>query len=138
MKLTKLKPFCATLAFAALGLAMVPVTTHAFGLGDIVDTVTGQKTPSVRPGNPGSVKVRIVSSPYTHIFLSRTKLAPTGDVRSDRDFLKFGMTDAKGVFDQEIFGDTKCLVLLKPVNNGRSVVTKTIPYTGQRAINAKL
>lgn len=132
----KLKPLCATLAFATLGLVMAPVTSHAFGLGDIVNTVTGNKSPS-QANNYGRTKVKIVSSPYAHIYTSQKKLAPSGDVRGDDDFTKFGMTDGNGVFDQDIPSNTKCIVVLKSVNNHRNVVTKTFQYTGQKTINAK-
>lgn len=115
---------------------MAPVTSHAFGLDDIVNKVTGNKSPSAA-NNYGRTKLKIVSSPYAHIYTSSTKLAPSGDVRGDGDFVKFGMTDGNGIFDQDIPSNTKCIVVLKSVNNHRNVVTKTFQYTGQKTINAK-
>ena len=116
---------------------MAPVTSHAFGLDDIVNKVTGQNKSSSSANNFGTTQVKIVSSPYAHIYTSRTKLAPSGDVRGDGDFVKFGMTDGNGIFDQAIPSNTKCIVVLKSVNNHRNVVTKTFQYTGQKTINAK-
>lgn len=135
----KLKSTVAIAAFSALSFGLCATTAHAFDLGGVVNSVI---QPKGKTGNSGTstlnqgLTVTITSAPYAHIFISDTKLAPTGDVRSDDAYRKYGMTDAKGHYSDRLPANTKSIVVYKYIN--KSNKQKTFQYTGQTSIDAKL
>ncbi|MBR7070251.1 MAG: hypothetical protein IKI30_07395 [Oxalobacter sp.] len=136
----KLKSTIAIAAFSALSFGLCSTAAHAFDLGGVINAVTQPKTNKtgspVGGGLSQGITVTIKSAPYAHIFISDTKLAPTGDVRSDDGYRKYGMTNDKGVYSDRIPANTKSIVVYKYINKTNK--SKTIQYTGQTNIDAKL
>ena len=127
-------------AFSALSFELCATATHAFDLGGVVNAVVQPKTNKtsspVGNGLNQGMTVTIKSAPYAHIFVSDTKLAPTGDVRSDDAYRKYGMTDDKGYYSGRIPAKTRSIVVYKYVNTTNK--QKTFQYTGQTSIDANL
>ncbi len=135
----KLKQTIAIAAFSTLFFGLCATAVHAFDLGGVVNAVVQPKTNTGSPiGNSvgQAPTVTIKSAPYAHIFISDTKLAPTGDVRSDNAYRKYGMTDAKGHYSDKIPANTRSIVVYKYINKTNK--QKSFQYTGQSNIDAKL
>ncbi len=135
----KLRSTLAMAAFSALSFGLCATAAHAFDLGGVVNAVVQPKDKTGSSGGSAlgqGITVTIKSAPYAHIFVSDTKLAPTGDVRSDDAYRKYGMTDDKGYYSDRIPAKTRSIVVYKYVNKTNK--QKTFQYTGQTSIDAKL